>query len=86
MVKTTLQDSGIYIQRFSAHISRTASSSYSLLSGLPLKVILKAGGWSKAETFARHYNKPINPEFGNSLLNHFRSEQGDSSNEYTYML
>jgi hypothetical protein len=54
-----------------AHTSRTASSSYGVLTGLALKDVLKAGGWSNAETFAKHYNKPIEPNFGNSILNHF---------------
>lgn len=56
-VKSTLKEAGIDICTFSAHSSRTAASSYSLSSGLPLKEILKAGGWSNANIFVRHYNK-----------------------------
>ena len=69
-VKSILSDVGID-QIFSAHSSQTASSSYRVLSGLALKDVLKAGRWSNAETFAKHYNKPIEPNFGNSILNHF---------------
>ena len=63
-VKCFLQDSGIDIKKISAHSSRTASSSYGFLSGLPLNDVLKAGGWTNAGTFAKHYNKPIHPSRG----------------------
>ncbi|XP_028394449.1 uncharacterized protein LOC114518643 [Dendronephthya gigantea] len=75
-VKGILQESGID-KMFSAHSSRTASSSYGILLGLPLKDVLKAGGWSNAETFAKHYNKPIESNFGNSILNHFINTDTD---------
>lgn len=70
-VKSLIKDSGIDTKAFSAHSSRTAASSYSFLSGLPLQDILKAGGWSTTGTFAKHYNKPIDSNFGSSILNHF---------------
>ena len=70
-VKSTLLEAGIDVETFSAHSSRTASSSYGMLSGLTLQDVLKAGGWSNAETFARHCNKPITPNFGHSILAHF---------------
>ena len=63
-VKCFLQYSGIDIKKFSAHSSRTASSSYGFLSGLPLNDVLKAGGWTNAGTFTKHYNKPIHPSRG----------------------
>jgi len=43
---------GIDVSTFSAHSSRTAASSYGLLSGLPLQDIFKAGGRSNAQVFA----------------------------------
>lgn len=69
-VKSTLIEAGVDVSIFSAHSSRTAASSYGLLSGLPLRDILKAGGWSNAEVFARHYNKPLAQNFGNAILDH----------------
>ena len=48
-----------------------SSTSCGLMSGIPLKDILKAGGWSTATTFARHYNKTIDTNFGQALLNQF---------------
>lgn len=70
-VKSSLANAGIDIGTFSAHSSRSASTSCGLMSGIPLKDILKAGGWSTATTFARHYNKTIDTNFGQALLNQF---------------
>ena len=70
-IKTSLKDAGIDVDRFSAHSSRTASSSYGLASGLNIQDILKAGGWSRAQTFAKHCDKPINPNFGYHILQAF---------------
>lgn len=70
-VKSIMKDAGIDVSSFSAHSSRTAASSYGFLSGLPLQDILKAGGWSNAEVFARHYNKPVTQNFGNAILERF---------------
>ena len=79
-VKSTLLESGIDTNTFSAHSSRTASSSYGFSSGLPLKDILKAGGWSNAETFAKHYNKPVSdPNFGHNILDKFSSSHEHSA-------
>ena len=58
-IRSMLQDAGIDVSIFSAHSSRTASTSYSANAQLPLADILKAGGWSNARTFTEHYNKPI---------------------------
>ena len=72
-IRSTLQDAGIDVGIFSAHSSRTASTSYSTNAQLPLADILKAGGWSNAQTFAEHYNKPISGNLGQTLLNYFDS-------------
>lgn len=61
-----------------AHNSRTASSSYALSSGLAIQDIQKAGGWPRVETFARHYNKPINLNFGSHIL-----DQAQSTTQHT---
>ena len=53
--------------------SWTASTSYSVNAQLPLADILKAGGWSNAQKFAEHYNKPIICNLGQTLLTHFDS-------------
>ena len=77
-IRSTLQDAGIDVSIFSAHSSRTASTSYSANAQLPLADILKAGGWSNARTFAEHYNKPISGNLGQTLLTHFDSAAQDN--------
>ena len=72
-IRSTLQDAGIDVSIFSAHSSRTATTSYSANAQIPLADILKAAGWSKAQTFAEHYNKPISGNLGQTLLTHFDS-------------
>ena len=72
-VKTTLANAGIDMGTFSAHSSCSASTTCGLLAGIPLKDVLKAGGWSTATTFARHYNKPVDTNFGQALLNQFEN-------------
>jgi integrase len=76
-VKSTLKESGIDTSQFSAHSSRSAAASYGATSGLPLQDILKAGGWSSEVTFAKHYNKPINPNLGHIILHQFSSQKDD---------
>lgn len=60
-VKTTLGQSGIDLQLFSAHSTRHASTSKAKQLGVSLDTIRKTAGWSDtSSTFARFYNKPIN--------------------------
>ena len=80
-VKSTLENAGIDVSTFSAHSSRTAASSYGFSSGLPLPDILKAGGWSNAGVFARHYNKPVSQNLGSALLNHYSGIINDTQLE-----
>lgn len=72
-IRSTLQDAGIDVSIFSAHSSRTASTSYSANAHLPLADIFKAGGWLNARTFTEHYNKPISGNLSQTLLTHFDS-------------
>lgn len=71
--KTVLKDAGINVTEFTSHSGRSASTSYVTQTSLTLKEILKAGGWSNAQTFAKHYHKPIVRNFGSSLLEHFHN-------------
>ena len=57
--KSVLKDSGIDTGTFSGNSARPASTSYGAQTGLSLVEILKAGGWTNAQTFAKHYHKPI---------------------------
>ena len=72
--KLVLKGSGIDVTCFSGNSARSASTSYSAQSGLPLKDILKAGGWSNAGTFARYYEKPVEANLGTHILTHFNND------------
>ena len=71
--KSVLKDSGIDTGTFSGNSARPASTSYGAQTGLTLAEILKAGGWTNAQTFAKHYHKPIEGNFGASILSHFQN-------------
>ena len=74
-VKSILDDAGIDVTKFSGNSARSAATTYGTLTGLTLQDILKAGGWSNAQTFATYYNKPTATNFGASILKHFRGTQ-----------
>ena len=68
-VRSFLVWAGIDIS-FTAHSTRSASTSKANNEGLSLKDINSAAGWSnKCETFRKHYNKPLKRNFGNVILN-----------------
>ena len=71
--KSVLKDAGINVTKFTSHGGWSASTSYAARTSLTLKEILKAGGWSNAQTFAKHFNKPIVRNFSTSVLEHFQS-------------
>ena len=67
-VCSTLELSGICVKTFGAHSVRGASTSKAKSMGLTLKQISKAAGWTADSTFSRHYNRPIEPNFGARIL------------------
>ncbi|WAR30575.1 hypothetical protein MAR_033117 [Mya arenaria] len=58
-IKFVLKSSGIDIDTYSSHSTRSAASSKA--SGLPISEIIKVAGWS-TDTFARFYDKPLERE------------------------
>ena len=72
-IKLVLSNSGIDTNVFSAYSTRSASVSATNSRGVPLNNISSAGGWSRASTFSKYYNKPIVNTHGcdceSSLLN-----------------
>lgn len=56
-LKLTMTEAGIDSTIFSAHSTRGAASSRALDRGLPVDVILQAGGWSIESTFLRFYRR-----------------------------
>ena len=65
-----LNDAGIpqYTSVFTAHSTRSASTSKSKLMGLSLSDIGKAVGWSSPSVFRTFYNKPVVQNFGQHVL------------------
>ena len=58
-VKAVLENSGIDINIFKAHSSRSASTSKAKCEGCSLKDILKRGQWSGKTTWQKHYHKSV---------------------------
>jgi hypothetical protein len=68
-LKSTLKEAGIDISKFTAGSSRAATTSAAKQSGIPIKQILKAGGWSRIDTFTKYYDREILPcSFGSPIL------------------
>ena len=67
-LKDTLRESGIDITVFSAHSTRSSSTSKAEARGVSLQQIAKAAGWSNGRTFATHYKKPIEPSYSSVIL------------------
>ena len=67
-VKLFLGQAGIDLTVFSAHSTRSASTSKANNLGLTLDDIPKAGGWIRNSTFRKHYKLPIHKNLGNTLV------------------
>lgn len=70
-IKLTLNKAGIDTKIFKAHSTRAASTS-AVRRDVDISIILQSAGWSKASTFAKFYNKPVNKDsdiaFGTAVL------------------
>ena len=58
-VKAVLDNSGVDINIFKAHSSRSAATSKAKCEGCSLKDILKRGQWSGKTTWQKHYHKSV---------------------------
>jgi len=74
-VKSIFANVGIDVTKFSGNSARPAATSYGTKTRLTLQEILKAGGWCNAKTFATHYSKSVETNFGTSILEHFWGSQ-----------
>lgn len=54
-----MKAAGIDLNLFSAHSTRSASTSKAAASNIPLGLILKTAGWTNEQTFAKFYKKQI---------------------------
>ena len=57
-IKTLLEQAGVDTKQFSAHSTRSASTSKAAAS-IPVDIILATAGWKEESTFRRFYNKPV---------------------------
>ena len=57
-IRDGIQAAGIDTEYYKAHSTRGASVSKAS-NFIPLNLVLEAAGWSNAQTFARHYKRPV---------------------------
>ena len=65
---TVMKESGVNVNIFGSHSTRSASTSKCKISGLSFKDIVKSAGWSSEKTSAEFYDKPIQEDFSNYLF------------------
>ena len=65
---TVIKESGINVNIFGSHSTRSASASKCKKSGLSFKEIAKSAAWSNEKTFAKFYDRPIQEDFSNYLF------------------
>ena len=58
-IKTVLTQAGIDTNVFTAHSTRSASTSKAAAAAVPVDVILATAGWSTESTFRRFYKRPV---------------------------
>ena len=70
-VKLTLAKAGINTDIYSAHSTRSASTSAAAAASVDITTIMRAASWTRAQTFQRFYRREVDntkKEFGNSIL------------------
>ena len=67
-LRDILSKSGMDTKLFSAHSTRSASTSAAARCGLPVDVIMKVAGWSVVPTFTRFYKKAPKQKLELTLL------------------
>ena len=70
-VKLTLAKAGINTDIYTAHSTRSASTSAAAAASVDISKIMKAASWTNASTFKRFYRKDIvdpSGSFGNTIL------------------
>ena len=72
-VLAVLDAAGIDTSQYGAGSTRAAATSKALVSGAPLDTILRCGGWSRASTFVKFYNRPLTKRASASLTKHVNS-------------
>ena len=73
-IKTVLQLAGVDVNKFTAHSTRSASTSAMYRRGTSMDCILQAAGWSNTSTFSKFYLKTVKPD---------REDSGKPNKRYT---
>ena len=63
-----MKESGINVNIFVSHSTRSASTSKCKISTLSFKETAKAAGWSNEKTFAKFFDKLIQEDFSYYLF------------------
>ena len=73
--KNVLKSAEIDVSKFTAHSTRSASTSFLAEKNVNIKDIMMSAGWSSEITFQRYYHKPAEKpfNFGDTIL-HLASE------------
>ena len=68
--KNVLKFAGIDVSKFTAHSTRSASTSFLAERNVNIKDIMTSAGWSNEMTFQRYYRKPVGNtfNFGDTIL------------------
>jgi len=68
--KNVLKFAGIDVSKFTAHSTRSASTSFLAERNVNIKDIMTSAGWSNEMTFQRYYHKPADNtfNFGDTIL------------------
>ena len=66
-IKDFLNAAGIDLKTFSAHSTRSASTSKAKKIGMSILDINKAAGWKGTSTFRKHYDLPMHNRYDNEL-------------------
>ena len=67
-IKTQLQESGIDVNKYQAHSTRSAATSKAKTQGLQTSQILARANWTRAQTFRRFYHKALTDDFQDKVL------------------
>ena len=69
-IKNVSRLAGIDMSMYTAHSTRSASSSAAARYNIPITSIMKAASWSNDNVFTKFYNKPVNKEaeYGTAML------------------
>ena len=68
MAENVLRLSGIDCSQFSAHSTRSASSTLAANCGVSISDIMKVADWSRAGTFKKFYQRPILDSYAHRIL------------------